>query len=82
MRRLGPFVVLDEWQTDWKVVAIDVRHLVTKLSDVGEVEKVGMPASFPWIYKAGKQSHKPKRLSFLPGFWSTIADVSWATQKK
>lgn len=43
VKPLGAFAVLDEGETDWKVVAIDVNDpLASRLSDVNDVE-----ASFP-----------------------------------
>lgn len=41
MKPLGAFVILDEGQTDWKIIAIDIHHpLAAKLSDISDVEKV------------------------------------------
>ncbi|KAJ5798966.1 inorganic pyrophosphatase [Penicillium pulvis] len=37
---LGAFAVLDEGETDWKIVAIDVSNpLSEKMTDIGDVEK-------------------------------------------
>ena len=40
VKLLGAFVILDEGQTDWKVVAVDINDpLANKLSDIGDVER-------------------------------------------
>lgn len=40
VKPLGAFAVLDEGQTDWKIVAIDIDdHLAAKLFDIYDVEK-------------------------------------------
>lgn len=40
VKPLGAFVVLDEGQTDWKIVAIGIDDpLATKLSDIDDVER-------------------------------------------
>lgn len=37
---LGAFAVLDEGETDWKIVAIDVSDpLAERMTDIGDVEK-------------------------------------------
>lgn len=40
MKLLGAFAVLDEGQTDWKLVAIDVNDpLASKVSDIHDVDE-------------------------------------------
>lgn len=40
MNPLGAFAVLDEGETDWKIVAIDVSNpLSERMADIGDVEK-------------------------------------------
>lgn len=40
MKLLGAFVILDQGQTDWKIVTVDIDDsLGNKLSDIGDVEK-------------------------------------------
>lgn len=40
IKPLGAFVLLDEGQTDWKIVAVDIGDpLANELSDISDVER-------------------------------------------
>ncbi|PIG86734.1 hypothetical protein AARAC_010735 [Aspergillus arachidicola] len=71
VKPLGAFAVIDEGQTDWKVIAIDINDpIVPKLSDIHDVEAVlpGYLGSLQKWYRAYKVSEgKPQNAIALGG---------------
>ena len=61
---LGTFALIDEGETDWKVMAIDVEdELASKLDDIGDIEKHCpglLDATVEWF-----KIYKVSRLEFL-----------------
>ena len=73
---LGIMALLDEGETDWKVIVVDVNDpLASKLNDIEDVER-----HLPGLIRATNEwfrIYKVRRISFLMlhGCWSARADL-------
>ena len=72
---LGTMALLDEGETDWKIIAIDVNDpLAAKLNDIEDVER-----HLPGLLRATNEFWRIYKVSQSRGVWFDVLDPRWET---